>query len=175
MSSMIISPLGFLFWELSGCTYCLFFSWLIGVIPVDLQVLFTYYGFNSLLVICAQILLAGLSRWLSDKESACNAGFIPALGRSSGKAIWEKEAYSSILAWETPWTKEPEKLQSVATTKLLSSFVYYVNLLMMTLIEKKVLILRQSNLSTLFLRFVFCALIRNLLSQGYKGILYFHL
>ena len=44
--------------------------------------------------------------WLSDKESACNSGdvgLIPGSGRSLEK---EMATYSTILAWETPWTEE---------------------------------------------------------------------
>ena len=29
----------------------------------------------------------------------------------------EKATYSSILAWETPWTEEPGRLQSVGSQK----------------------------------------------------------
>ena len=52
----------------------------------------------------------GLPRWLSDKESACQAGdvgLIPELGRSPGK---EMTIHSSILAWEIPGTEEPSGL-----------------------------------------------------------------
>ena len=43
------------------------------------------------------------------KESACNArdpGLIPGSGRSPGEGNGN---HSSILAWEIPWTEEPEK------------------------------------------------------------------
>jgi len=48
--------------------------------------------------------------WLNDKESACNAeeDSIPGLGRSPGE---EMVTYTSILAWEMPWTEEPGRLQ----------------------------------------------------------------
>ena len=50
----------------------------------------------------------GVSQWLSDKESACNAregdaGLIHASGRSPGDGT---AVCSSILVWKTPWTKE---------------------------------------------------------------------
>ena len=51
--------------------------------------------------------------WLSGKESTCSAGdvgFDPGWGRSSGEEV---ATYSSILAWETPWTEEPGGLQSM--------------------------------------------------------------
>ena len=46
------------------------------------------------------------------KISAYNAGdlgSIPGMGRSLEK---EMVTHSSILAWRTPWTKEPGRLQS---------------------------------------------------------------
>ena len=52
-------------------------------------------------------------QWLSDKESACNAGdvgSIPGPGRSLEEGM---AAHSSILAWRIPWTEEPNRLQSV--------------------------------------------------------------
>ena len=55
----------------------------------------------------------GFSGGSKGKESACNAGD---LVRSQG---WEdplqKEmaTHSSILAWRSPWTKEPGRLQSM--------------------------------------------------------------
>ena len=41
--------------------------------------------------------------------NAGNMGSIPGSGRSLGKKI---ATYSSILAWEIPWTDEPGGLQS---------------------------------------------------------------
>ena len=49
------------------------------------------------------------------KESACNsgdiwdAGSIAWLGRSPGEEI---ATHSNILAWNSPWTEEPDRLQS---------------------------------------------------------------
>ena len=51
-----------------------------------------------------------LPRWLSAKESACNARDI---GSSLGQEDpLEKQmaTHSSILAWEIPWTEEPGRL-----------------------------------------------------------------
>ena len=45
----------------------------------------------------------GLLWWLSGKESACNAGD---LGQEDPLEE-EMATYSSILAWEIPWTEEP--------------------------------------------------------------------
>ena len=39
-----------------------------------------------------------------------DAGSIPELGRSPGE---ETATYSSILAWEIPWTEELGRLQSM--------------------------------------------------------------
>ena len=55
----------------------------------------------------------GLPRWLSGKQSTCNAGdmgSIPGSGRSQGwEDPLEKEmaTHSHILAWQMPWTEEP--------------------------------------------------------------------
>ena len=46
------------------------------------------------------------------KESVCqegDTGSSPGLGRSFG----EGNTYSSILAWEFPWTEEPGRLNKV--------------------------------------------------------------
>ena len=48
-----------------------------------------------------------------NQEGAGDAGLIPRLGRSLG----EKMA-TSILAWEIPWTEEPEGLQSMGSQKV---------------------------------------------------------
>ena len=60
----------------------------------------------------------GLPKWLSGKESTCNAGdmgFI--LGRED---LLEKQmaTYCSILAWKVPWTEEPGGLQSMRSQEL---------------------------------------------------------
>ena len=63
--------------------------------------------FSSMIRICTK---AGLSRWLSGKESTCQCrrqvdkSSIPGLGRSPGK---DMATYSSILALKIPWTEEP--------------------------------------------------------------------
>ena len=41
-----------------------------------------------------------------------DVGLIPKLGRFPGE---EMTTYSSILAWETPWTENPGRLQSVGS------------------------------------------------------------
>ena len=51
------------------------------------------------------------------KVSAYNAGdpgLIPGSGRSPGEGM---ATHSSILAWETPWTEEPGKLQSMGSQR----------------------------------------------------------
>jgi len=51
----------------------------------------------------------GLPKWLSGKESACNAGdmgntgLIPGSGRSLEEGM---ATHTSILAWRIPWTEE---------------------------------------------------------------------
>ena len=76
----------------------------------------------------------GLLRWLSAKESTCNAGdegSIPKLGRSLEK---EMAPHSSTLAWKIPWMEEPGGLQSMgslrvghdwATSLSLSTFLHW--------------------------------------------------
>ena len=50
-----------------------------------------------------------------------DAGLIPELGRSLG---WEDNleeemtTHSSVLAWEIPWTEEPEGLQSIGSQRV---------------------------------------------------------
>ena len=55
------------------------------------------------------------------KESVCNAGdlgLIPGSGRfpGEGNVPWRGEIapHSSILAWRSPWTKEPDGLRFMA-------------------------------------------------------------
>lgn len=59
-----------------------------------------------------------LLKWLSGKESTCNAGDMGSiLGRED---LLEKEmaTYCSILAWKVPWTEEPDGLQSMRSQEL---------------------------------------------------------
>ena len=61
--------------------------------------------------------ILGKPRWLSGKESACNAGHagsIPGLEDLLGK---EMATHCSILAWEIPWPEEPGGVQSVGLQK----------------------------------------------------------
>ena len=54
----------------------------------------------------------GLLRWLSGKESACNArdkGLIPGSRRALEK---EMATHSSVLAWKIPWTEDPGRLHT---------------------------------------------------------------
>ena len=50
----------------------------------------------------------GLPRWLTVKNPPANPG-------DNQKAPLEEEiaTYSSILAWEIPWTEKPGRLQSM--------------------------------------------------------------
>ena len=53
----------------------------------------------------------GFSDGSAGKESACNAGdpgSIPVSGRSPKE---EMATHCSVLAWESPWTEEPGRLQ----------------------------------------------------------------
>jgi len=62
--------------------------------------------------------LEGLPRWLSGKESACNAGdpgSIPRLGRSPGEGNGNPLQYSCL---ENPLTEEPSGLQSMGLERV---------------------------------------------------------
>ena len=59
-----------------------------------------------------------LLKWLSGKESTCNAGDTGSiLGRED---LLEKEmaTYCSILAWKMPWMEEPGRLQSLESQRV---------------------------------------------------------
>ena len=53
------------------------------------------------------------------KESVCSVGdlsLIPGLGRSPGEGP-RAMVHCNILAWEIPWTEEPDGLQSIGSQK----------------------------------------------------------
>ena len=58
----------------------------------------------------------GLSRWLSGKESICNAGDLGSVGWEDPLGN-EMANPSSILAWKIPWTEEPGGLQYMGSQK----------------------------------------------------------
>ena len=63
----------------------------------------------------------GLPRWLSRKESACNAGATGDVGSILGREDPLEEGmatHSSILAWRIPWTEEPGGLQSMGSQRV---------------------------------------------------------
>ena len=52
------------------------------------------------------------------KSLACNSGdqgSIPGSGRSTGEGV---ASHSYILAWETQWTEEPGRLQSMESQRV---------------------------------------------------------
>ena len=51
------------------------------------------------------------------KESACNAGSDPWVRSLGQKDTLEKgmATHSSVLAWRTPWTEKPSRLQSIGS------------------------------------------------------------
>ena len=61
----------------------------------------------------------GLPRWLSDKESACQCRrhrfdcWVRKIPLEKGMAT-----YTSILAWEIPWTEKPGRLQSIGLQRI---------------------------------------------------------
>ena len=54
---------------------------------------------------------AWLSRWQSDKESACNAGDLHWVRKIPWRREWQPTL--SILAWRIRWTEKPDWLQSI--------------------------------------------------------------
>ena len=77
------------------------------------------------------ILISGLLWWLSDNESACNAGdlgSVPGSGRSPGEGNGNSLQYSclenpmathsNILAWRIPWIEEPGRLESMGSQRV---------------------------------------------------------
>ena len=58
---------------------------------------------------------------VANARGVRDVGSIPELGRSLG---WEDPleeemtTHSSILAWEIPWTEEPEGLQSIGSQRV---------------------------------------------------------
>ena len=65
----------------------------------------------------------GLPRWLSSKESSCNAGATGDTGSIPGSERSPREkgtaAHSCILlAWRIPWTEEPGGLQSLGSQRV---------------------------------------------------------
>ena len=59
----------------------------------------------------------GHPRWLSGKESACQAGDPDSIPGWEDPLEKEIATHSSVLAWEIPWTEEPGGLQSMGVTK----------------------------------------------------------
>ena len=57
--------------------------------------------------------VASKASLMAQKDSSCNEGdqdSIPGWGRSLEKGM---TTHCSILAWRTPWTEEPGRLQSM--------------------------------------------------------------
>ena len=54
-----------------------------------------------------------LPRWLSGKESACNAGDMSSFLGLEHPLEKGMATHSSILAWRIPWPEKPGRLQSM--------------------------------------------------------------
>ena len=61
--------------------------------------------------------ICGLPRWLSGKESACNARDAGSILGSEDPLEKEMATHSIILGWEIPWTEKPARLQSMGSLK----------------------------------------------------------
>ena len=58
-----------------------------------------------------------LPRWLSGKESACNARDMNSVPGWEDNLEKEMTTHSSILAWKIPWTEEPGGVKSMGSQK----------------------------------------------------------
>ena len=61
--------------------------------------------------------LIGLPRWLSGKESPCQAGNLSWTRGQEDPLEKEMVTHSIIFAWEIPWTEEPGGLQFMGSQK----------------------------------------------------------
>ena len=52
------------------------------------------------------------------KESACNAGDLGLTPGREDLLVKEMATHTSSLAWRSPWTEEPEVLQSMGSLKV---------------------------------------------------------
>ena len=57
-------------------------------------------------IICSLPNTIGLPRWLSGKESACQAGDLGSVLGSERSSGEEMSTHFNILAWKIPWTEE---------------------------------------------------------------------
>ena len=64
----------------------------------------------------------GLPQWLSSEESTCNArttgdmGLIPGSQRFPWRRAWKPTPV--LLPGESPWTEEPDRLQSIGSQRV---------------------------------------------------------
>ena len=60
----------------------------------------------------------GLPCSSDGQESACNAGNVDLI--PGGTIPWREgmASHSSILAWRTPWTEEPGRIESVGSQRV---------------------------------------------------------
>ena len=72
----------------------------------------------SLKNLCLIKNLRGFLRWLSGKESACQAVDSGSIPGSEEPPEEETATHSSILAWRIPWTEEPGGLQSMGLQRV---------------------------------------------------------
>jgi len=61
--------------------------------------------------------LLGLPRWLSDKESTCNAGDLGSILVSQRSPGEGNGSPLQCFAWEIQWTEEPGGLESMGSKK----------------------------------------------------------
>ena len=63
-------------------------------------------------------LIYGLSQWLINKESVCNAGDLGSTLGQEDPLEEETATHYSVLAQKIPWTEDPSELQSTGSQRV---------------------------------------------------------
>ena len=117
LQSALSLPL--LFSSLLLSIYFYLFIWLCWVLVGARGIFSLHYGMRNVLAVICKLL--GFPGGSSGKESVYNAGAQEKLVWSLGQGDLlgeEMATYSSILAWEVPWTEEPGGLQSMGSQRV---------------------------------------------------------
>ena len=77
-----------------------------------------YQEHQSLISKLIMTVMLGFLGGLDGKESACNVGDPDSIPVSEDPLEKEMATHSSILAWKTPWTEEPGRLQSMGSQRV---------------------------------------------------------
>ena len=63
-------------------------------------------------------IVLGFPGGLDGKESACNTGDLGSILGQEDPLEKGMATHSSVLAWETPWTEEPGRIQSMGSQRV---------------------------------------------------------